>query len=159
MVVDVSRRENKHTQWRAWRVTKYNVGWICVMRIHSSRARLCSLYYWHAVIDDSILFTQSWWGNNSSCFTTSRYVKSFSTLGFLPTHGRTLKKSSNSGIQLFYSVWGEWEWLTQANNYWWWKLDQFLRGRNKTSKPRLEKKKRKKRQENLRVSDPPDRWC
>ncbi len=117
-----------------------------------------SHYYWHAIRNGSILSTRSWWGNNGLCITTARDVKSLHMLTSSTTHGRTLKKSHGSGTQLPYSVWGGWEWLTLANNYWRWKLDPFYKPERKSA-GMVWKKKRKKCRKNSRLIGPPSRWC
>ncbi len=116
MTADVPRRENKHSQQRAWRTTKHNVRKNCVTLTRSFRRWSLPHFCLHVMRDGSTVVTQSWWGNNSSYTITAQDAKSLCALTSLTTHGRTLKKLHESATQLPYSVWGEREWLTRANN-------------------------------------------
>ncbi len=131
----------------------------CGMCTHSSQGWLLSHCYWHVMRDGCTFFIRSRQGNNSSCITTARDVKSLCTLRSSTTHGRTSEKLLGRSTQLSYSVRGWWEWFSQANNYQWWKLDPFLWAIKKINEHAFEKKERKKHQENSRSSGLLGRWC
>ncbi len=103
-----------------------------VQCVHSSHRRSLSCYYWHETRDGRTFLTQSRWGNNSLCSVATHNMRSLRETDSLTTHGRTLKASYGSGIQLSYLVWNGWRWLTRANNYQQWKLDPFLQARKKS---------------------------
>ncbi len=141
MAVDVLKRENKHTQQWARRVTEHDVKWNGAMRTCSCRRWSLSYNYWHETRDGSTLFIKSQQGNNSSCITTDKMWKvcmHWVPRQLMEEHRKKLHRSSP---QLPYSIKGGWEWLTRANNYQRWKLDLFLRAKKKIGQHGLEKKK------------------
>ncbi len=128
MAVNVPR-ENKHTQWEVRRMTEQDilrdVYALLTKTIIISLLLICEERLQEA------FRTKLERGNNNSCITTARDVKSLCMVGSSTTHGRTSKNSHGSDTQLPYSVQGEWDRFTRGNNYWRWKLDPFLQAGKK----------------------------